>query len=143
MIGSYPEIYQRRLRLYDNFNQLPKNQFGFVLAWNFLNFLTFDQIEHYLRTVWDLLRPGGLFIFNYNNCDLDRIAKLSESHSKSYASGRRLRLLINTVGYETVTFEDNPTDDEVFTHICWAEIRKPGTLHTVKLQQAAGKILPK
>jgi SAM-dependent methyltransferase len=46
-------------------------QFGIVLCWDNFNHLSLDKIEKYIREVWKLLRPGGCFIFNYNNCDFE------------------------------------------------------------------------
>jgi hypothetical protein len=147
MIKEYPELYQNRLRLYEivdrNFSKLPLAQFGFVLCWDNFNHLSLDKIETYIREVWKLLRPGGSFIFNYNNCDFEGPAYRAECHAGSYASASWLTTLLNAIGYEITAFHNNETGDAFNTHISWVEIKKPGVLKTVKAAQAMAQIIPK
>lgn len=147
MIKEYPELYQNRLRLYEivdrNFSKLPMAQFGFVLCWDNFNHLSLDKIEKYIREVWKLLRPGGSFIFNYNNCDFEGTAYRAECHAGSYASASWLTTLLNAIGYEITALHDDETGDAFNTHISWAEIKKPGDLKTVKAAQAMAQILSK
>jgi SAM-dependent methyltransferase len=147
MIKEYPELYQNRLRLYEivdrNFSKLPLAQFGFVLCWDNFNHLSLDKIEKYIREVWKLLRPGGSFIFNYNNCDLEGPVYRVEYHAGSYASASWLTKLLNTIGYEITAWHDDETGDAFNTHISWVEIKKPGDLETVKAAQAMAQIIVK
>ena len=69
-ISGYPDVYQRRLRLYDSLEKLPTNQFGIILIWDFFNYLLFDLSVEYLKKCLLYLRPGGTLIFSYNNCCL-------------------------------------------------------------------------
>jgi hypothetical protein len=147
MIKEYPELYQNRLRLYEivdrNFSKLPMAQFGFVLCWDNFNHLSLDKIEKYIREVWKLLRPGGSFIFNYNNCDFESPAYRAECHAGSYASASWLTKLLNAIGYEITALHDDETGDAFNTHISWIEIKKPGDLKTVKAAQAIAQIIAK
>ena len=147
MIKEYPELYQNRLRLYEivdrNFSKLPLAQFGFVLCWDNFNHLSLDKIETYIREVWKLLRPGGSFIFNYNNCDVEGPTYRAECHAGSYASASWLTKLLNAIGYEITAWHDDETGDAFNTHISWVEIKKPGDLETVKAAQAMAQIIVK
>jgi SAM-dependent methyltransferase len=147
MIKEYPELYQNRLRLYEivdrNFSKLPMAQFGFVLCWDNFNHLSLDKVEKYIREVWKLLRPGGSFIFNYNNCDFESPAYRAECHAGSYASASWLTKLLNAIGYEITALHDDETGDAFNTHISWIEIKKPGDLKTVKAAQAIAQIIAK
>ena len=147
MIKEYPELYQNRLRLYEivdrDFSKLPMAQFGFVLCWDNFNHLSLDKIEKYIREVWKLLRPGGSFIFNYNNCDFEGPAYRAECYAGSYASASWLTKLLNAVGYEITALHDDVTGDAFNTHISWVEIKKPGDLKTVKAAQAMAQIIAK
>jgi len=147
MIKEYPEIYRNRLRLYEiidrDFSILPQAQFSFVLCLDNFNYLSLDKIEKYIREVWLLLRPGGSFIFSYNNCDITEIAYRIECYAGSYASASWLIKLLNEIGYEIITLHDFKTGDAFNTHVSLAEIKKPGELKTVKAHQALAQILIK
>jgi len=145
LIEDFSEVYKNRLRCYttNNFSNLPQEQFRFVLLWDFLNYISFDQFEFYLKEIFKLLRPGGGFMFSYNNCDLEGPAKISELEGSSYANARMIKNLVENNGFEIIKFEDLPTGDALTTHISWVELRKPGTLSTVKAHQALAKIITK
>jgi hypothetical protein len=147
LISKYPDIYQGRLCLYRiknrDFSILPQSQFGFVLCWDSFNFLSFDRIEQYIREVFKLLRPGGVFMFNYNDCDLEGAILKIESNDGSYTSARLLKNLLNEIGYEIISSIDNISNQDALNNISWLEVRKPGVLKTVKAHQALARILEK
>jgi SAM-dependent methyltransferase len=146
-IVSYPEIYRRRLRLYkitdNNLTVIPQNQFGFILCWDFLNYLPTDQIEKYLRSILSLLRPGGVFMFSYNNCDVERSAQMVDDNEACWMTTPILHKMISDIGFEIITFIDVETKDIRKTWVSWGEIKKPGVLCTIKRQQAVGEVLTK
>ena len=147
LIKDYPELYQRRLRIYAiedrNFSILPQGQFGFVLCWGTFNCLSADKIEQYLKEVFQLLRPGGHFIFSYNNCDLLGPSLRAEEYMLSFVTARWLVKLCNEIGYKIIESHDVETGDAFTTHISWVEIKKPGNLRTVKAAQALAQIITK
>jgi SAM-dependent methyltransferase len=146
-ISVYPEIYQKRVRLYEikdkNLGILPQNQFGFIYCWDFLNYQFIENIEYYLTEVFKLLRAGGVFMFSYNNCDILASIELAENHKAAWSNPRILKKLFDKIGYELICFENYPTDDMFDNYVSWVEVRRPGNLHTVKLNQSMGKILSK
>jgi hypothetical protein len=147
MIDSYADIYKNRLRLYEiidrDFKILPQKQFSFVFCWDYLNYLSLSKVEKYIREVWCLLRPGGSFIFSYSNCDMLGTSLQIENNACAYANSRWLKKLCDEIGYEIIELHDIETGDAFYTHVSWAEIKKPGNLYTVKLNQSMGKILSK
>jgi len=147
LIKDYPGLYQTRLRLYEidnrDFSKLPQNQFSFVLCWDMFNYLSADKIEQYLKKVFYLLRPGGHFVFSYNNCDLEGPALSAELQVASFVTARWLVKLCNEIGYELIELHDVKTGDAFTTHISWVEIKKPGNLRTVKAAQALAQIISK
>ena len=147
LIKDYPELYQRRLRIYAiedrNFSILPQGQFSFVLCWDMFNYLSADKIEQYLKEVFRLLRPGGHFVFSYNNCDLEGPALAAELQAASFVTARWLVKLCDEIGYELNELHDVETVDAFTTHISWVEIKKPGNLRTVKAAQALAQIISK
>ena len=147
IIETYPEAYQRRLRLYEindrNFNILPQAQFGIVLCWDYFNYLQIDFIEIYLREIIKLLKPGGKLLFSYNNCEVVSSSRLVEEGKSSWTTTTLLQNLITAIGYEFVVAENFPTNDIFDSYVSWIEVKKPGELTTVKRTQSVGTLLSK
>jgi SAM-dependent methyltransferase len=135
---NFTEEYRRRIRVYltqgCDMSALPQNQMGFVFCWNFLNYCSLDTIKEYLKEVKNLLRPGGIFLFSYNDGDRSGGAGMAENFFMSYMPKSMLIPLCESLGYEIVT------DEARDMSISWLEIRKPGTLETVKAHQVMGEI---
>jgi hypothetical protein len=142
MISPYPEIYQKRVRLYGvenrNLDILPQAQFGIILCWNFFNYQTLDTIQIYLSKIIKLLRPGGVMMFSYNNCNFVESATLFDNDRGSWATTEALEKIFLSQGFEVIEFKDIKTD--VITYCSWVEVRRPGELSTVKRSQALGLI---
>jgi hypothetical protein len=145
LIEDFSEVYKNRLRCYNtnDFSILPQQQFRFVLLWDVLNYVSIDQFDYYLKEMFNLIKPGGSCMLSYNNCDLEGSAKLAELNAASYANARIIKNLSENIGFELIKLEDLPTSDAFATHISWVELRKPGTLSTVKAHQALAKIIEK
>jgi SAM-dependent methyltransferase len=142
MISPYPEIYQKRLRLYKiqdrNLDVLPQAQFGLILCWDFFNYQTLDTIEVYLSKIIKLLRPGGVLLFSYNNCNFVESARLFDNHHGSWATPESLEKIFLSLGVDVIGFKDIKTD--VISYCSWVEVRRSGELTTVKLSQAQGLV---
>lgn len=136
--SQFPEAYQRRLRQYPmkdhDLSALPKNQFGFVFSWGHFNYVSLDTITQVLKQLKELLRPGGIFLFSYNDGDTPAGAGMAENFAQTYIPKSLLVPVCESLGYEIV---------EIFHYapnIHWIEVKKPGTLHTVKAHQVLGEI---
>ena len=137
--------YQRRLRYYvieeytpdKIFWNLPREQFGIVYAFNYFNFKPWEVVKQYLDEIFVLLRPGGSFLFSFNNCDYWRAVGLTENHYCSYTPGRLLRKHVLELGYE-ITY-----DHQDQSSTTWIEIRKPGVLDSLRGGQALASIFAK
>lgn len=140
-LKKFNPVYQNRIRPYlipfddsENLSCLPQNQFGFVVSINVFDYFSFDKIRRYLTSVYDVLRPGGVFLFTYGNCDRREIAELAEKGAVGYMPKSLLIAFCETRGYEVLdSFDLDQT-------VSWIEIRKPGDLKTVKAHQAMGEI---
>jgi SAM-dependent methyltransferase len=113
---------------------LPKGQFNLVFSWNFFNYITLDDIKKYLVQIYDILRPGGVFIFTFNNGDLTAGAAYAENYYMTYVPKSMLVPMCTELGFEVVY------DQDINVATSWLEIRKPGKLQTVKLVQSLGEI---
>lgn len=135
---DFTDAYKRRIRVYCtqdyHMSALPQNQMGFVFCWNFLNYCSLDTIKEYLKEVKNLLRPGGVFMFSYNDGDRPGGAGMAENFFMSYMPRSMLIPLCESLGFEIVAEEFRDRT------ISWLEIRKPGVLETVKGHQVMGEI---
>jgi len=136
--SKFSQEYQRRLRKYllvnHDLSALPANQFGFVFSWNYFNYVSLDTTKQYLQQVMNLLRPGGTFMFSFNDGDTPAGAGMAESFARTYMPSSMLLPMCESLGY-IVDRVVNPC-----TSVSWVEVRKPGTLSTTKAHQALGEI---
>jgi SAM-dependent methyltransferase len=136
--SKFPPEYQQRLRKYLNkeydFAPLPQEQFGFVFSWGHFNYVSLDTITQVLKSVKNLLRPGGVFLFSYNDGDTPAGAGMAENFAQTFIPKSILVPTCEGIGFEVVqTFAEEP-------NISWIEIKTPGTLTTVKAHQVMGEI---
>jgi hypothetical protein len=143
----FNDTYRRRTRTYTIFNDdlsiLPQNQFSFIFSWMMFNFFNLEITELYLRNIFNLLRPGGTLMFSYNNSDLEQSADLVDTNLMYHTPKRILTDLCKTIGFELTAEYDVVNNDSLIKYISWLEIRRPGELHTIKLQPVMGQILGK
>jgi SAM-dependent methyltransferase len=137
--SKFPEAYQRRLRKYKlvdhNFSGLPQGQFGFIFSWGYFNYVSVDTITQCLKHIHELLRPGGTFMFSYNDGDTPEGAGMAENFSRSYLPKSILVPLCLSLGFSL----ENEVD--LGPGISWLEIKKSGTLKTIKAHQPLGEII--
>jgi len=144
MLSVYPEEYRRRVRVYPilckDYSMLPQNQFSVVVLWDWFNYTSFREIREYFSIVKSLLRPGGVFVFSYNNCDVPAAALWAQEKRIPYTNPRMIKSLISEMRMELVHMEDIMPKNSNYPAVSWAEVRMPGELTTVKAHQAMGAI---
>jgi hypothetical protein len=141
-VQEFDPQYQRRLRQYtiDDYKstplleKLPNNQFAVIFAYNFFNYKPLHVIERYLKEIFNKLRPGGVLIMGYNNCDRAHGVGLTERNFMTYTPLRLLQPIINSAGYVTVS-NRHCGDSDIL------ELAKPGELSTIRGGQTLAKIL--
>lgn len=142
---QFTKEYQSRLcyyqiREYTNRNifwNLPIGQFGLVYAFHYFNFKPMEIVKDYLSEIYTLLRPGGIFAFTFNNCDLGSAVRLVEHHFCCYTPGRLIKDHAVATGF-VIDFEFN---DQAGTS--WIELRKPGVFNTIRGGQNVATISPR
>jgi SAM-dependent methyltransferase len=133
--------YQERLRRYllkedNNLSMLPQEQFAFVFSFGYFNYVSVDTITYILPQIRSLLRPGGTFLFSYNDGDTPAGAGLAENFARSYMPKSLLIPICQSFGF-------NITAEYDYDRLNLLEIQRPGTLQTVKAHQVLGKIMPR
>lgn len=141
---SFPPEYQRRLRLYTIREQnsedpllkdLPDGQFGFCVAVNFFHYKPFEILRLYLTEIFRKLKPGGVLAFTFNDCDHWGGVELAERSFMSYTPGGMVRALSESLGFEI-------TQQYLIDHSnAWLEMRRPGTLTSLRGGQNLAKIV--
>lgn len=137
--------YQRRLRYYvineytetDIFFNLPQKQFGLIYVFHYFDFKPLEIIQKYLDEIFLLLRPGGTFVFSFNDCDQWRAVGSAEYHFHFYTPGRLVLQHARDIGYEIVCTHS------VLSGTTWVEIKKPGVLDSIRGAQALASIFQK
>jgi SAM-dependent methyltransferase len=140
---AFTPEYQRRLRPYvindyDSSNalhQLPVNQFGLIFAYNYFNYKPMKVFCQYLDSMFGLLRPGGVAIFTFNNCDHAHGVILAEKSFMCYTPGKEVIAYCNKIGFEIVSVNRAQGD------VTWVEIKKPGKIESIRGGQALAKIV--
>lgn len=144
-VAQYNEVYQNRLRTYvvderkqDNaLHRLPDSQFGVILAYNYFNFRPFEVIKKWMSELLIKLKPGGMLLMTFNDCDSDKAVMLVEQKYCCYTPGHLITQLAQTLGFEIVF---KWSDEGPWT---WLELRRPGALTSARGGQALAKIIPK
>jgi SAM-dependent methyltransferase len=144
-LTQFNQVYQNRLRPYvidESFDwpildQLPNQQFGFCLAYNYLNYKPFEIIKKYLEELYQKLLPGGTLAFTFNDCDRYQAMQAVEQDITSYTPGSLIRGWAEYIGFtEVFCYNDNGPWS-------WIEYRKPGKLTSLRGGQSLAKIIPK
>lgn len=117
--------------------ELPLNQCWIVFAYNFLNYKPLHAIIQYLNWVYNLLRPGGNFVFTFNDCDKWAGVDLAERYCAAYTPGKVVFAICQDIGYTITNCYDI---DGAST---WVELAKPGPVETRRGGQSLAKIVDK
>jgi len=127
----WSQKYQDRLRYYvlddnsDNpLQDLPQNQLKFIVATDWFNFKPQAIIESYVQSAFDILSPGGVMLFTYNNCNYPKAIDKVDKMQYSYTNGKTLKQFCKSVGFEIASSYDG--EKEVNWCVSWLEIKKPG-----------------
>ena len=140
---QFPGPYQARLRKYPlnkethDFGALPKAQFAFILSWGYFNYISLDTFTQVIKQIHSLLRPGGVFMFSYNDGDTPAGMGMAENFGQSYLPKSLVVPTCRATGLEV------SAEFSFGTNIHWLEVKKPGVLHTVKAHQVLGEIIPR
>ena len=142
VLGRFGSQYQNRLRdivVEEKFDheileKIPNNQLGMCFVYNFFNHRTLDHINKYLTEIYNKLRPGGILIMSFNDCDRVPGVVLVEQHLACYTPGNLIIQMAKNIGYECFYTWHN---DLANTYL---EIQKPGRLESIRGGQSLARL---
>jgi hypothetical protein len=145
--SQFNPAFNQRVRKYiienSSLATLPQGQIGFILSWMVFNYADLSVIKNYLQKMMMLLKPGGIHIFSYNNCEFLESYKLANKGWMSYVTKTDVLALCTELGYEIVNTYDVPHARYDYERISWVEVKKPGVLKSARLKQVVGSIVVK
>jgi len=127
---------EKRLLFYDDIEKLPQGQIGFACSMNCYEFRPIDPIKEEMKKVFNLLCPGGFYIFTYNDCEQEAQLDFLNGPGayRTYNTKTLMTSLVEMIGFD------------IEKHGCWANshswmvIKKPGDRTSTKLSGALVKI---
>jgi hypothetical protein len=131
---STKRLMQYRISKYD-LSPLPQEAFGLVTSVNWTVFESLDGLSEIADSVYELLLPGGIYLFNYN--PLDKYWGV-EQNTKQLGYGALTEDLIEnliSIGFEIEKVNKQP--HKMAYVIC----KKAGTLDSPKLTSILAKII--
>lgn len=86
--NRFPINFSRKLRFYDinNLHLLPHSAIGIAVVYNEFNFMPWEFTQNILTNIAKTLRPGGVLVFNYNDCETSRGFLEFENWSMTYST---------------------------------------------------------
>lgn len=123
----------------DPLAELPQGQIGCVVAIDYFNFKTITTIKIFLRSIYNILRSGGVAIFTYNNCDYPKGIDKVDKMYYCYTTEEEMTRVCNEMGFEIIKSVARDYD-ELDNGISWLEIKKPGELSSIRAAQGLASI---
>lgn len=134
---SFHVDYHRKIKCYvpDEMKLLPRDAFSVAAVYNQFPFLPWKRVTNYINQLTETLAPGGMLIFNYNNCRLTKGFQYFEQQSMTYTVPEMYYEYCQSLGLELQEDFVSPNLDFAFM-----TFTKPGSIDLVKKYPAVGMI---
>jgi len=116
---------------------VPNDQIYFCLAYYFFNFKPLSLVNRYIKSVYQKLRPGGVFAFTVNDCDRLGGVDLTERNYSCYTPLSMIVEFATSLGFEV------QRRDEITSAVTWIELRKPGQASSLRGGQVLSMLVSK
>ena len=133
---SSKRLMQYKISGYD-LSDLPQNSFGLIYCVNWLRFEDHQGLITLAKAAYDLLMPGGFYIFSYNPLEKHWAVELLEKAEACGANSDELELDLRSIGFEIA---DHHIEGVNNTHF---KLKKPGEIERIKSGSVLGKIIDK
>lgn len=126
---------EKRIMFNDSLLHLPQSQLGLAVAVNSYEFWPIDPIKTEMQKVYNLLSPGGHFIFTYNDCEQLSSLDLCANDYRAYNTKTLMTNLVQMFGFKIIKQAD----------VCngahsYMVVKKPGILTSQKLSSPLVKV---
>ena len=118
---------EKRLMFCDTLNHLPENQLGLAVSINSYEFWPLDPIKQEMQKVFNILAPGGHYIFTYNDCEQMPQLDFCTNDYRAYNTKTLMTNMTYGLGFDIVK---EGTHRESHS---WMVVKKPGELTSQKL----------
>jgi SAM-dependent methyltransferase len=127
-------LFKQTIRDFD-LSMLPQNQFGLVFSFNYFMSKDEEFILNWAAEIFEILRPGGHFVFNFIPNDTLEGLTIIENNTVSAIDHKYLEEKLEEIGFEIVRkkLTGGMTSSMV--------IRKPGDLAPFKLSSSLARII--
>jgi len=118
---------EKRLIFAGTFSHLPQQQLGLAVSINSYEFWPLDPIKQEMQQVFHLLRPGGYYIFTYNDCEKMPGLDFCTNDFRAYNTKTLMTNIAYGLGFDIVkegTYRESHS---------WMVVKKPGELTSQKL----------
>ena len=126
---------EKRMMFYDNLLHLSQKQLGLAVSVNSYEFWPMDPIKTEIQKVYNLLKPGGHFIFTYNNCENLASLDLCANDYRSYNTKSLMTSMVQMFGFDVVKQGEECNGTHSFM-----VVKKPGKLVSQKLSSPLVKV---
>lgn len=126
---------EKRMMFYDRLQDLPQNRLGLAVSINCYEFWPIDPIKIEMYNVFDLLAPGGHYIFTYNDCEQLASLDFCAGEYRAYNTRELMTNMVQMIGFDIIK-ESNVANG---SH-SYIVAKKPGKLTSQKLSAPLVKI---
>ena len=133
-----PFFIEKRLMYYNDLSNLPQGQLGIAVSIGCYEFWPMDPIKDEMQKVFDLLRPGGFFIFTYNDCEHEHGLDMCGNEYRTYQTRELMGKMAQSMGFD-IEKECMCND---YAH-SWMIVKKPGKRSTQKIDTPWIRIIRK
>lgn len=143
-LDRYNELFRSRLRTFvinedhDNLlSPVPDSQMGTIVVLDFFEYKPMELLRKYINECFTKLRPGGVFIFTFNNCDTEHGVMMCEKFYRCFTPLNLVTQALENTGFAVTKQVDHDGT------ISWVQATKPGTLRSLRGGQSIAAIRPK
>lgn len=137
VISRFPREYQNRVRLVtitENLtgqpflSSIPESQIGLCFVFYFFEFKPIEIIEQYFKEIYVKLKPGGKFVFTFNNCEKKHNVLMAEKNFYCYTPREKIFSLLKQSGFKIDYVHEVAEEPDLY----WVECSKIGTWESIR-----------